>query len=106
MSPAFLWRGPHGEVLNFLARSQPGTEASNNHLKEPLWTWLFSLPVMSDSLQPRGLQDARLLCPSLLPGVCSNPRPFGHGTSGNLQPSLHLKTTRQCGMICYMAFDN
>ena len=29
---------------------------------------------MSDSLQPRGLQQARLLCSSLCPGVCSNPR--------------------------------
>ena len=25
-----------------------------------------------DSLQPRGLQQGRLLCPSLSPGVCSN----------------------------------
>ena len=27
---------------------------------------------MSDSLQPHGLQHARLLCPPLLPRVCSN----------------------------------
>jgi len=30
----------------------------------------FSHPVMSDSLQPHGLQHARPLCPSPSPGVC------------------------------------
>ena len=88
MSPASLWRGPHGDVLSLHARSQPGTEASNNHLKEPLWMWSFSLPVVSDSFQQYGLQHARLLCPSLPPGVCANSCPFGHGTSGNLQPMV------------------
>ena len=33
---------------------------------------LFSRSVMSDSLRPHGLQHARLPCPSLSPGVCSN----------------------------------
>ena len=32
----------------------------------------FSRSVMSDSLQPHGLQHARLLCPSPTPGACSN----------------------------------
>ena len=31
---------------------------------------------MSDSLWPRGLQHARLPCPSLSPGVCSNSCPL------------------------------
>ena len=31
---------------------------------------------MSDSLWPHGLQHARLLCPSLSPGVCSNSCPL------------------------------
>ena len=31
----------------------------------------FSHSVMSNSLQPHQLQHARLLCPSLFPGVCS-----------------------------------
>ena len=38
--------------------------------------WLFSGKVLSDSLQPHGLQHARLLCPSLAPGVCSNACPL------------------------------
>ena len=33
---------------------------------------LFSCLVMSDSLQPHGLQLGRLPCPSPTPGVCSN----------------------------------
>ena len=35
----------------------------------------FSRSVMSDSLQPQGLQHARLPCPSPIPGVCSNSCP-------------------------------
>ena len=37
---------------------------------------LFSHYVMSNSLQPHGLQHARLLCPSLSPWVCSNSCPL------------------------------
>ena len=37
---------------------------------------LFSLSVVFDSLHPRGLQHARLLCPSLSPGVCSKSHPL------------------------------
>ena len=45
---------------------------------------LFSRPVISDSLQPHGLQHARLLCPSPFPGICPSSlslhqvMPFGH----------------------------
>ena len=35
----------------------------------------FSCSVMSDSLQPHGLQRARLPCPSPTPGACSNSCP-------------------------------
>ena len=37
---------------------------------------LFSCQVMSDSLQPHGLQHASFLCPSPSPGVCSNSSPL------------------------------
>ena len=37
---------------------------------------LLSQSVMSDSLQPHGLQHARLPCPSLSPRVCSNSCPL------------------------------
>ena len=32
----------------------------------------FSHSIVSDSFQPHGLQHAKLPCPSLSPGVCSN----------------------------------
>ena len=38
---------------------------------------LFSHSVVSSSLRPHGLQHARLPCPSLSPGVCSNSCPLG-----------------------------
>ena len=44
--------------------------------------FLFSRSVMSNSLQPHGLQHARLSCPSLSPWVCSN--------SCSSRPSNHL----------------
>ena len=37
---------------------------------------LFSWSDLSNSLQPPGLQHARLPCPSLCPGVCSNSCPL------------------------------
>ena len=40
------------------------------------WLLLFSCSVMSDSLQTHGLQHARIPCPSLSPGACSNSCPL------------------------------
>ena len=40
--------------------------------KVNVYQYQFSRSVVSDSLWPHGLQHARLPCPSLLPGVCSN----------------------------------
>ena len=44
---------------------------------------MFHRSVMSNSLQPHGLQHARLLCPSLSPGACANSCPL-------VMPSNHL----------------
>ena len=44
---------------------------------------LFNFSVLSDSLQPHGLQHTRLPCPSLSPRICSNSCPlsrWGHST--------------------------
>ena len=54
---------------------------------------LFSRSVMSDSFQPHGLQHARLLCPSLSPGVCSDSCPLSqwcHPTISSSCPLLLL----------------
>ena len=48
---------------------------------------LSSHSVMSKSLQPHGLQHARLHCPSLSPRVCSN---SCHWVSDAIQPSDYL----------------
>ena len=44
--------------------------------------------VVSDSLQPHGLQHARLLCPSLSPKVCSNSCPLSWWCQLPLNTSL------------------
>ena len=46
---------------------------------------LLSCSVVSDSLQPHGLQHARLLCPSPFPRACSSSCPLSW-----LMPSNHL----------------
>ena len=53
----------------------------------------FSCLVMSDSLQPHGLQHARLPCPSLSPRACSNSCPSSwwcHPTILSCHPLLLL----------------
>ena len=95
-----VWRGPdswftEGHLLAVSSHGQRGEGALwglfiralipfmrappswPNHLPKapPLKTitlLMFSCSVMSDSLRPRGLLHARLPCPSLSPGVCSN----------------------------------
>ena len=45
----------------------------------PTWSWCsvqFSCSIMSDSLRPHGLQQARLPCPSPTAGACWNSRPL------------------------------
>ena len=54
---------------------------------------LFSHSVVSDSLRPYGLQYARLPCPSLSTGVCSNSCPLSqwcHPTISSCHPLLLL----------------
>ena len=51
----------------------------------------FSRSVVSDSLQPRGLQHTRLPCPSPAPRACSNSCPFSSSVvpfSSHLQSSI------------------
>ena len=50
--------------------------------------WLPSHSVVSDSLQPHGLQHASLPCPSLSPGDCSNSCPLSHCCHPTISSSL------------------
>ena len=57
------------------------------------WLLLFSHLVVSDSLRPHGLKHARLSCPSLSPGACSNPCPLSrwcHPTISSCRPLFLL----------------
>ena len=51
---------------------------------------LFSCLVMPDSLLPYGLQHARLPCPLLSPGVCSNSCPLSQWCHPTISPSIAL----------------
>ena len=51
---------------------------------------LFSCSVLSDSLRPHGLKHARLPCPSLSPGVCSNSRPLSRWCHPTISSSVVL----------------
>jgi len=48
----------------------------------------FSHSVMSDSLQPYGLQDIRLPCPSPTPGACSNSCPLSQWCHPTISSSV------------------
>ena len=48
----------------------------------------FSRSVMSNSLRPHGLQHARLLCPSLTPGACSNSCPLSRWCHPTISSSV------------------
>ena len=70
--PCRHFRGWEKLALNkFYSSIFQGLELS--YLLLPLF---FSRLVMSDSLQPHGLQHARLPCPSPTPGACSNSCPL------------------------------
>ena len=49
---------------------------------------MFSLSVMSDSLQPHGLQHTRLPCPPPSPGVPSNSRPLSQWCHPTISSSV------------------
>ena len=50
--------------------------------------FLFSCSVMFNSLWPHGLQHARLPCPSLSPGACSNSCPLSQWCHPNISSSV------------------
>ena len=50
--------------------------------------WLFSCPVMTDSLQPQRLQHTKLPCLSPTPGTCSNSCPLSRWCHPNISSSV------------------
>ena len=55
-----------------------------------IWWWLFSLSVVSDSLWLYGVHHARLPCPSLSPGVCSNSCPLSWWCHPTISSSVFM----------------
>ena len=53
-----------------------------------LYSLLYSCSVMSDFLWPHGLQHARLPCPSLSPGVCTNSCPLSQWCHPTISSSV------------------
>ena len=67
-----LLRFKNGSIIDFILSSFIVSLDPHNN---PMRLLLFSCSDVSESLWSHGLQYARLPCPSLFPGVCSNSRP-------------------------------
>ena len=68
--------GLQAQLLGFSSPTRDGIQTLGSESTDPNhWLSLFSHPVVSDSLQPHGLQHARLPCPSPTPRACSNSYP-------------------------------
>ena len=53
-----------------------------------LWNTTIQLLILSDSLQPHGLQHARLPCPSPIPRTCSNSCSSSQWCHPTISPSV------------------
>ena len=53
-----------------------------------LYLFQFSCSAVSNSLQPHGLQHARLPCPSPTPGICSNSCPLSRWCHPTISSSV------------------
>ena len=86
------------DVVQLKSLEEPG--AQPNRPWAPQFSQ-FSRSVVSDSLQPHGLQYTRLPCPSPIPGVYSNSCPLSwwcHPTISSVIPfSSHLQSFRASG---------
>ena len=79
---------PHYPSPNTLLRASYAP-----HIWKQDFILLFSHSVVSDSLRPRGLQHARLPCPSPSPRACSHSCPLSwwwHPTTSSCRPLLLL----------------
>ena len=77
--PSWCSRSKHLTVVKWLVnfyRTGVLIRLLSGILHYLIYLLLFSCEVLSDSLWPHGLQHARLPCPSLSPGVCSNSCPL------------------------------
>ena len=59
-----------------ISPESPGDDNLFSQVSDTVFFFSFSHSVVCDSLQPHGLQHARLPCPSPSPGACSNSCPL------------------------------
>ena len=91
-SPYLLWGLP-----KFYIQPRPLPQTPDCYIELPTWVsnWqlklnmlLFRCSVVSDFLQPHGLQHTRLPCPLLSPRVCSNSCPLSQWCHPTISPSV------------------
>ena len=78
--------------LPALRRNQPHSHFDLRLLASitQLVLFVLSCEVLSNSLQPHGLQHARLLCSPLSPGICSNSRPLNRRCYTHNYGAIHF----------------
>ena len=96
------WTAWWGMVLSVSCSLSPLAESTKGQSLGFQRRWgegllLFSHSVVSDSLQPHGLQHARLPRPSLSPGVCSNSWTVWNGEKGWLLNKCFLRVEGRRG---------
>ena len=83
------WDSRSADLIKLWWSSSEGSEQSQL-CDIPILLLLFSHSVMSNSLRPHGLLYARLLCPSLSPGVFSNSYPLNWWSYATISSSVTL----------------
>jgi len=99
--PAAIWLLPFPmlskEVRMWKIKSQDANPRQLRGIWKEWWQWAqtltssytqFSCSVMSDSLQPHELQQARPPCPSPTPGACSNSCPLSRWCHPTISSSI------------------
>ena len=85
----WAYSDPEGNALHRQSVGRPRGQGQLLNMDGLVFMLLFSRSVVSDSLQPHGLQQARPPCPSPAPGVYSNPCP---SSCDAIQPSHPLSS--------------
>ena len=78
------------EMISLLPEPSRGRGRLRGWLRLTCMLLLFSCEVVSDSLRPHGLQHARLPCPPLSRGVCSNSSPSSQWCHPTISSSVAL----------------
>ena len=84
----WAYSDPEGNALHRQSVGRPRGQGQLLNMDGLVFMLLFSRSVVSDSLQPHGLQQARPPCPSQSAGVCSNSCPWSRRCHPTISPSV------------------